>query len=247
MRARCGPILGLVVICVLVSIGGMAYGDLLFNGFENPPYTTGSISGQDGWGMPMGAVTIINTAAHTGTQSVKIGTGNNAAQHNINVLAGPGDSISFWINPTFKNEDGFGGVEFNLKPGGGGMNFQGGLVLRYNSVGDKYELFAREGFDLIDTGLDIGYIPLGSWYNFKMVNEGATYGVYYGESKYGSYDLGGAVGAISLEGMALTSGTALFDDVSVAQTAQTPEPSTMFMFVSSLLGLGWKMKFKFLK
>jgi hypothetical protein len=65
---------GIVVLLFLGCVREAAAGILYQTGFENPPFTTGAVAGQDGWqvfGISAGA-TVQNSVAKTGTQALLV-------------------------------------------------------------------------------------------------------------------------------------------------------------------------------
>jgi hypothetical protein len=65
---------GIVVLLFLGCVREAAAGILYQTGFENPPYTTGAVAGQDGWSVfgVSAAATVQNSVAKTGTQAVLV-------------------------------------------------------------------------------------------------------------------------------------------------------------------------------
>jgi hypothetical protein len=65
---------GIVIALLLGSVRRAEAGFIYQTGFENPPFATGAVAGQDGWsvfGVP-GVATVQNSVALTGTQAVLV-------------------------------------------------------------------------------------------------------------------------------------------------------------------------------
>lgn len=61
----------LIIVAAAAALPGMAQAGSYSTGFENPPFTTGSINGQDGWSSTNASFDqeVVNTVSLTGTQS----------------------------------------------------------------------------------------------------------------------------------------------------------------------------------
>ena len=86
MRMR---LFGVLAACIC-AVASTAQAELLIN-FEAPTYTTGGVSGQDGWTtISTGSAVISSTAPLAGSQSLVVGGGNGAAIYAQHTLTGGG-------------------------------------------------------------------------------------------------------------------------------------------------------------
>jgi hypothetical protein len=65
---------GIVIVLLLGSVRQAEAGFIYQTGFENPPFATGAVAGQDGWSVfgVSGVATVQNSVALTGTQAVLV-------------------------------------------------------------------------------------------------------------------------------------------------------------------------------
>src|SRR5689334_24892731 len=71
-----------LLVALIAALAPLAHADVVLysTGFENPPFTTGPIAGQDGWNVfGPGISTVENTFVKTGSQAVFI-DGSTASQ-----------------------------------------------------------------------------------------------------------------------------------------------------------------------
>lgn len=219
-------------------------------GFENPPFTPGSIAGQDGWStFGSGITTVENTFAKSGSQAVFVdgGAPNQSGAAHANSSTGPIVDLSADIaifSATTQSEWQFGAT------GPGFAGFIGGIDIFPNNnieaisgtfpvigVFTKATAFNATAWHHIDLqfnmiaqtyNITLDGSLLGSNLPFCGNNSGVCNGApvtSYGEGLFDT--IGGVSGNDS----------GYMDNYQLSAFTTTPEPSSLFLFLTSFCGI----------
>jgi hypothetical protein len=217
-------------------------------GFETPTFTTGAIAGQNGWGVfGPGISTVENTLAKTGSQAVFVdgGTASQSGPFHADTTTGPMVDLSADIaifTATTQTAWQFAAT------GPGLLGYMGGIDIEANN-----NIEAITGaFPVIGVFTRATSFNSTTWHHidllFNMIAQ--TYTITLDGSTLGSNlpFCGNNSGACS--GAAVTSyGDGLFnsfgtgndsgymDNYQLSAFATTPEPSSLFLFLTSLCGI----------
>jgi hypothetical protein len=208
---------------------------VLQTGFEQPAYTPGSLSGQNGWSGGIGIVgnefpfagaqeVTVNSAGQTGqllsSLATPFGLGSHDVRVSIEFLVLPDDAATFW-NPLalFGNSGFIGQIQVN------------GDRAIFGTNGGPQTVFAIDTYNLytLDVNFDTDTIT-------ALLND-----VAFGSSAFDASNTGLARTAFGInvaDGTGIS--TALFDNLEIDVTADAtvPEPSMLAVFAIGLLGAG---------
>jgi len=261
MKARCGPVLGLIVVASFLVCN--VYADLIM---ETPALTrdaftsltNGSLFGQDSghWTGATENVTVVTDPAEG--KVIKAGVtpedppwsyahygwtypGSTIDRVTFSVLI-DSDHASFSQNQRV--------VSLSLGKGGVGGGWMGILNVYYDSshIGEEFRVYAQTWGPA--GNVFSGSFGFNEWATLSLGTKDHYQAVQTNDYWSGWVDdwedpEGYGPDCFSLDPNILNNGEYIyFKDVGVYHN---PEPSTIFMFVSGLFGLGWKLKFRFTK
>jgi hypothetical protein len=229
---------------------------ILYNtSFENPPFTTGPIAGQDGWNNGSGISTIENTFARTGSQAVFV-DGSSATQSgpwHPDITAGPLIDLSADLaifTSTNQSARQFAGLGPNLVP------FIGGIDI--SSIGSNSSIFLiTPGFPVVGTFPRATAFNSSAWHHVDFLFNLATQTYNFsfdGSLLASSVPFCGSNAGCSGAAVA-TYGSSLFDTFGGVTGGNdsgymdnfrlalvTPEPSSIALMVTALGALCLKLR-----
>lgn len=239
-KALCG-----LVLAVTLSLAVSAHaGTLYATGFENPPFTTGNLAGQDGWSVFGSATPMVeNTLVKSGLQAVSLdgsGIGQSGPFH-TDFSTGPLISLSVDIyiaSSSTQSEWQFGGLGPGLSP------FLGGI-----------DVYSNGQIAAITSGFPtIGTLTYDAWNNFSLLFNlnTQTYSIFEnGAPLAANLGLCGDNGACA--GAHVSSfGAGFFDTFGSGNdkgyidnySASVPEPSALMLLGSGFAGLAGMIRRK---
>jgi hypothetical protein len=245
------------IALAMVGIAVPARADtvLYSTSFENPPFTTGSIAGQDGWSVfGPGAQEVENFFADTGSQAVFLdgGSATQTGPYHQDTTTGPLVDLSADLaifSSSSQSEWQFAGT------GAGLLGYLGGINILAN--GDISAITSASGYTDIGTFTWATAFDGSAWVNVNLLFDIATqtYDISVGGVTLAT-DLpfcgsnAGCTGASSPsfgDGFFDTFGggndSGYIDNYSVTLVTPTPEPSTILPLVL-LLGMGFALRHK---
>jgi hypothetical protein len=237
---------GLTFVIALFSICGFLNAETIYQtGFEKPTYSTGGLSGHNGWTSTGGSIGVVEkTFAYSGSQAVLYDTSARAGQYDdiynfsYNSINNPNQLVTLSVEAYFTGDS--NEIWEALGPDSSN-GFMGQI-----QVQDGYATFG-----LADTNIGAVPVTFNSWNQYSMVFDYSTdteaayiNGILIGSSSFvapGSTDLtDNWIGYSYKYGKASDSG--YFDDLSITATtvpAPVPEPADFSLVACGLLaGLG---------
>jgi PEP-CTERM motif len=231
-----------LAIALMLAVATPAHAGVLYStGFENPPFTLGNLSGQDGWVafVPVSTVLVENTLVQSGLQAVSVdGSGLYGAFHS-DFSTGPLLQLSAGIyiaSSSTHSEWWFTGQDPNLAA------FLGGIKILNTG---QIEAFTA-GFPVVGTFTYDTWNNVSFLFNITTQTYSITLnGVVVDSSAPFCGDNGGCGGAhVSSygNGLFLTLGggndTGYIDNYKVVENpSSTPEPSSFALFGTGILGV----------
>lgn len=237
----------LTIVIALFSICGFLNAETIYQtGFEKPTYSTGSLSGHNGWTSTGGSIGVVEkTFAYSGSQAVLYDTSARAGQYDdiynfsYNSINNPNQLVTVSVEAYFTGNS--NEIWEALGPDSS-KGFMGQI-----QVQDGYATFG-----LADTNIGAVPVTFNAWNQYSMVfdystNTEAAYinGILIGSSSFvtpGSTDLtDNWIGYDYKYGRASDKG--YFDNLSITATAvpvsSVPEPADFSLLACGLLaGLG---------
>ena len=244
-----GPMLVLLFLlptCILPANAVPLY----TTGFENPPFTLGNLAGQDGWAIsatgPSVATTLVeNTVVESGGQAVSVGGSvtDQTGPFHSNASTGPLIDLAADIrlkSSTTQNAWQFAGLGPSL------TQFLGGI-----------DILANGNVEVITAGFPVvGTLTRDAWHHVDLLFDMTTQtyvasldGTVLASNLHFCGSNTGCTGAfVSIFGTSLfdtfgnPSGagndTGYLDNFCVANVGVVPEPTTLLLWGTSMMGLG---------
>lgn len=139
-RARSLMLTAMVLLIAGVVVDGAKGAVVYSTGFEQQTFATGSISGQDGWGINAGAATIQTATVQAGCQALRIASPSTVATRLIGIpVTGQTVTIEFDARATVQ-----GGSPFNM-----GVIGNTGFIGQINISGTSYIVGNTNSFQSI--------------------------------------------------------------------------------------------------
>jgi hypothetical protein len=231
---RLGLLAILVALMMSVTIPAARAGVVYSTGFEPPTYTLGNLVGQDGWQI-FGPATVLveNSLVQSGVQAVSVDGSvvSQSGPFHADVATGPLVQLSAGIyiaSSSNQSEWQFSGLASGLAPFMGGINVLPGGAIQLQTPG-----FPTVGTFSYDTWHNVRYV-------FDITTQ--TFDFYLDNSLISANApfVGGFVGAFG-DGLFDTFGGGndfgYIDNYSVANVSGVPEPASITLFGSGVLGL----------
>ena len=244
-----------VGLAILLSVSQASATTLYATGFESPTFTTGLVSGQDGWSeYPAPASGVENTFAFAGTQAVSVipalTTGQGGPVKTVTTAASiviQSASIYLYSSSTQSGWQ-FAAVGSGLNGFAGGIDIDpDGTIHAISSGFATIGTFARNVWNTVDLNLDyatqtysiiLNGSTIASNVAFCGNNSGPCNGANVSAYSDGFFDSFGATGVNDM---------GILDNYSVSTPDTTPLPAALPLFASGLGGLGllgWRRKRK---
>jgi hypothetical protein len=224
----------LVALMLCVTIPAAHAGVVYSTGFEPPTYTLGNLVGQDGWQI-FGPATVLveNSVVQSGLQAVSVDGSvvSQSGPFHADVATGPLVQLSAGIyiaSSSTQSEWQFSGLASGLAPFIGGINVLPGGAIQLQTP----------GFPIVGT------FTYDTWHNVRYVFDitTQTFDFYLDSSLITANApfVGGFVGAYG-DGIFDTFGNGndfgYIDNYSVSNVPGVPEPGSIALFGSGILGL----------
>lgn len=237
-----------ILIALIAALAAPAFADtvLYSTGFENPPFATGAIAGQDGWNVfGPGISTVENSFAKTGSQAVFVdgGTASQSGPFHSDLSSGPLVDLSADIaifSSSNQTEWQFAGTGPGLVGYLGGINVLPNDQIQLITPGfTTLGLFPRAtAFDSTAWHhLDLLFNMTAQEYNVSLDGSLLASDVAFCGSNSGCTGASvSAYGAGFFDSFGTGNDSGYMDNYQVANVTATPEPSYTLLLVTVLVG-----------